>query len=97
MKGRLVLALLISLAVSYVQMAWAWTTPAAGSFAYDVYNLGVVNMLQGPIGYVAAVAGLIIGAVAMLGGRIMWAIPTFLASGLMWAAPSIVQSMGAII
>lgn len=34
----------------------AWSAPASGSFAYDMYDIGVNKLLKGPVGFVGGVA-----------------------------------------
>lgn len=36
--------------------AAAWSAPASGSFAYDMYDIGVNKLLKGPVGFVGGVA-----------------------------------------
>ncbi len=76
---------------------WALANPAAGTFAYDVYDIGVLQMLQGPIGFVAGAVAVVIGAVAAIIGRVMLAIPAILGGAILLKADTIVNSMGAII
>ena len=44
-------------------MPSAIAVPAAGSLAYDLYDIGVNQILLGPIGFVAGVAFMAIAAV----------------------------------
>ena len=98
-KQKLLLALiLIMLCYSIVpSTCFAWTTPAAGSFAYDIYDIGVTKILQGPIGFVAGVAAVLIGAIAAIMGKLMFAFPAILGGAAIITAPTIVNSMGALI
>ena len=43
--------------------AMAMTVPAAGSFAYDLYDIGVNQILLGPIGFIAGVACMVFAAI----------------------------------
>jgi len=38
--------------------AHAFTTPAAGSFMYDIYDIAVEKLLKGPAGFVAGVGAI---------------------------------------
>ena len=98
-KQKLMLVLMLVMVCASVMPAtvFAWTTPAAGSFAYDIYDVGVVKILQGPIGFVAGVAAVVLGAISAIIGRIMLAIPAILGGAALITAPTIVTSMGAII
>jgi hypothetical protein len=98
-KQKSILAFMLIMVSASVMpaLALAWTTPAAGSFAYDIYTIGVTNILQGPIGFVAGVASVLIGAIAAITGRIMFALPAILGGAAIITAPTIVNSMGAVI
>lgn len=96
---NLIIALLLSLmaVAASTTSVWALAAPAAGSFAYDVYDIGILQMLQGPIGFVAGAVAVILGAVAAIAGRIMFAIPAILGGAILLKADTIVNSMGALI
>ena len=57
------------------RLALAFTAPAAGSFAYTVYNVAITQMLNGAIGFVAGVGAMVLGAVMAIQQKIMLAIP----------------------
>jgi len=88
------LALLLVLALSPVAMAI--TAPAAGAFAYDVYDVAINSILKGPIGFVAGVVAIVFGAVAAIRAEVMYAIPAILGGAILLKADSIVTSLGAI-
>ena len=54
-------ALLASVMSLFAPSAFAFTAPAAGSFGYDIYDIVVVKMLGGPLGWVGAAMLLIWG------------------------------------
>lgn len=89
------LALLFVLMIA--PFAHAITAPAAGSFAYDVYDIGVNKILKGPIGFVAGVVAIVMGAAAAIMGEIMYAIPAILGGGILLKADAVVTSLGAMI
>jgi hypothetical protein len=96
--NRLMLFMVISMSVLMLQsIAFAIVAPAAGTFAYDVYDVAVVKMLQGPIGFVGGVAAMIIGAVLAIQGKIMGAIPAICGGAVLLKADALVTSLGAII
>ena len=96
--ARLILFLVICMSVMMIySMAFAIVAPAAGTFAYDVYDVAVVKMLQGPIGFVGGVAAMIIGAVLAIQGKIMGAIPAICGGAVLLKADALVTSLGAII
>ncbi len=75
--------------------AFAITTPAAGSFAYDVYDIAVTKILQGPIGFVAGVIAIVTGAVFAIKSEIMTAIPAVIGGAVLLKADAVVNSLGA--
>lgn len=56
---QIVMAMLLTVAAVGAQ---AFTTPAAGSFGYDVYDIVVNQILGGPIGFIGGVFLLVWGA-----------------------------------
>lgn len=99
-EWRIMLAFLgvaaISLTGLFSPNAFALTNPTAGSMAYDVYNIAVNQILQGPIGFVGGVAMVVIGAATFPKSWPLGA-ATAISGGAMLKAPAIVGSMGLII
>ncbi len=90
-------AFLVALAaLVYSGAAEALTTPAAGSFAYDIYDVAVNSILKGPIGFVAGIAAIVLGAVQAIQGKMMMAFPAILGGAGLIKADTIVSSMGSI-
>ncbi len=80
-----------------IPAAHAITAPAQGSFAYSVYDIGVNDILDGPIGFVGGVGAVVFGAINAIQGKVMGAIPAILGGAAMLQANNIVTSLGAII
>lgn len=74
----------------------AINTPTTGSFAYDVYDIAVNSILKGPVGFVAGVSAIALGAVAAIRSQVMAAIPAVLGGAALLKADAIVSSLGAI-
>ncbi|MDD2464792.1 MAG: hypothetical protein PHI97_12420 [Desulfobulbus sp.] len=89
--------MLMALTVFFGGTAFAMTTPAATSFAYDIYNIGVNQILLGPIGFVAGVAFVILAAVLALRNMYVPAGGIVLAAAFMLNADTVITSMGAMI
>ena len=93
--------MLVLMAAAFVfgmsEMASAITAPVAGSFAYDVYDIGVNKILQGPIGFVGGVMAIVIGAIAAVKAQIMLAIPAILGGAVILKADAITTSLGMVI
>jgi len=76
--------------------ALAVTAPTSGTFAYDVYDIAVNKILNGPIGFVGGTAAMAIGAVAAIQQRVFAAVPAILGGAMLLKANSILSSLGAI-
>lgn len=75
----------------------AMTVPAAGSFAYDLYDIGVNQILLGPIGFVAGVACMVFAAILAIRQMILPAAGVVLGGAFLLKADAVVQTIGAII
>ena len=73
---------------------YAFTAPAAGSFAYDVYDIAVKKIAQGPVGFVAGVTGIVLGVMQLFAGRVLSAVPGVLGGALILKSEDIVTSLG---
>ncbi len=94
----LVMALLVGIGILMnIPAAHAVTAPTTGSFAYSVYDIGVNDILKGPIGFVGGVAAMVFGAVSAIQGRVLQAAPAILGGAAMLKADTIVSSLGAIV
>jgi len=76
------------------QEALAVAAPAAGSFAYDIYDIAVNDILKGPIGFVAGLGAVAYGAGLAIRQQIAGAIPALLGGGALLKADVIVGSLG---
>lgn len=96
--GKEVRLMLVFMAAAMVlglsSVASAITAPAAGSFAYDVYDIGVNKILKGPIGFIGGVSAIVIGAIAAIRAQIMLAIPAILGGAVILKADTITTSLG---
>ncbi|BCK65883.1 conjugative transfer protein TraE [Aeromonas caviae] len=74
----------------------AWSTPAAGSFAYDMYDIGVNKLLKGPVGFVAGVGIIAYSASNFSQGPWKAIMGILMGSGVA-KADTITSSMGAMV
>lgn len=92
---RLGIALMVfGVTVITARIAAAFTAPASGSFAYTVYDVAINQMLNGPIGFVAGVGAMALGAVMAIQQKIMLAIPCILGGAVLLNAESLVTTLG---
>jgi len=80
--------------VGLAGVAHAFTTPAAGSFMYDLYDIAVNKLLKGPAGFVAGVGAMVFGAFTLLRGAVLQSIPAVLGGAVLIKADSIVNTLG---
>lgn len=77
--------------------ALALTTPATGSFAYDLYDIGVNQMLLGPIGFVGGCGVMVLAAILAIRQMLLPAAGAVLGGAFLLKADTVVQSVGALI
>jgi hypothetical protein len=75
----------------------AFTAPAAGTFAFDIYDIGVNQILKGPIGFAAGVGSMVAAAVMAIRQMLLPAAATVLGGAFLLKADSVVASLGALI
>jgi len=79
------------------RVAFAWASPAAGDFAYDVYDIAVNRIAKGPVGFVVG-SGLLAGSV-FCATRSAWVpgIAMAVGSGIVYKVDTIAQSLGFVV
>ena len=77
--------------------AFALATPAAGSFAYDLYDIGVNQMLLGPVGFVGGCSVMVLAAILAIRQMLLPAAGAVLGGAFLLKADTVVQSVGALI
>ncbi len=94
-KSKFGMAAIISglVVVLFPSLSAAISVPAAGSFAYDIYDVVVVQVLQGPIGFVGGLATIVIGAAQLTKSWVM-AILGIIAGTVIIKADDITTSLG---
>ncbi len=95
-KQSLIAALTIT-TLMLASNALAMTTPATGSFAYDLYDIGVNQILLGPIGFVSGVACMVFAAIMAIRQMLLPAAGVVLGGAFLLKADAVVQSVGAVI
>ena len=97
MRQLQTIAVLIALYFLMANNAMAMTVPVAGSFAYDLYDIGVNQILLGPIGFVAGVACMVFAAILAIRQMILPAAGVVLGGAFLLKADAVVQTIGATI
>ncbi|MFZ5771484.1 MAG: hypothetical protein ACOY4W_08635 [Thermodesulfobacteriota bacterium] len=80
-----------------VTNANAFNAPAAGTFAFDIYDIGVNQILKGPIGFAAGVGSMVAASVMAIRQMLLPAAATVLGGAFLLKADSVVTSLGALI
>jgi len=80
-----------------VSQAEAFNAPAAGTFAFDIYDIGVNQILKGPIGFAAGVGSMVAAAILAIRQMLLPAAATVLGGAFLLKADSVVASLGALI
>ena len=75
----------------------AMTVPASGSFAYDLYDIGVNQILLGPVGFTGGVACMCVAAILAIRQMILPAAGVVLGGAFLLRANTVVESIGALI
>ncbi len=79
------------------RVAHALAAPAPGTFAFDIYDVGVNQILKGPIGFAAGVGSMVAAAVMAIRQMLLPAAATVLGGAFLLKADSVVTSLGALI
>jgi hypothetical protein len=76
---------------------FALAAPGAGTFAYDLFDIGINQILKGPIGFVAGVACMVLAAVLAVRQMLLPAVCSVLGGAFLLKADSVVQTIGAMV
>lgn len=95
-KRLLVTMLLTGIVLSVVGPAavFAFTTPSSGTFAYDVYDIGIEKILKGPIGFVAGAGAMVYGATKLFVGQVFPAVISILGGAVFLKSPELIETLG---
>jgi hypothetical protein len=96
LRMKLALVLMVFGASFGSSAVFAFTTPAAGSFGYDVYNTVVNDILGGPIGFVGGVFLIVWGATQLMRNWMM-TIACVIAGTVLIKSVTILTSLGALV
>jgi hypothetical protein len=88
---------MVMFVVFMAQNAMAFSVPSSGSFAYDLYDLAVNQILKGPVGFVAGIGFIILCVFAIARQMVLPAILCLFGGVILIKADSIVQSLGSLI
>lgn len=97
MRTTIIALLAVAMVMTMESMVHAVTAPVSGSFAYDVYDIAINNILKGPIGFVGGVACVAMGAIQGVRGAIMQAVPAIIGGAAIIKADAITESLGMLI
>lgn len=95
-KKSLVVFAALAVSIVVASTAQAITAPTTGSFAYDLYDIGVNEMLKGPAGFIGGLLGIVVSA-SKLSQNWLWASLGVLGSTCVIKADTITTSLGALL
>jgi hypothetical protein len=96
-QQRIMAAALVAIALLLASgMAGAFTAPATGDFGYDVYDIVVNQILNGPIGFIGGVALIVLGATQIMKNWMM-TILCIIAGTVLIRAEALVVTLGATV
>jgi len=72
-------------------------TPAAGDFAFELYDIVSHSILGGPIGIIAGIGCLVAGGVMAVQQKILGAVPCLLGGVIILQADTMIQSLGMLV
>ena len=90
------LALLLVAALLISSVAAAFTAPAAGDFGYDVYDIVVNQILNGPIGFIGGLFLIVFGATQIMKNWVL-TILCIIAGTVLIRAEALVVTLGAVV
>lgn len=98
-RNKLLIASLVvgTMVIAVAPDAFAVTAPVTGSFAFDVYDIAVNNILKGPVGFVCGVGAIAFGAFSAIRSQIFPAVAATLGGGMLIKSDAIVTSLGMLI
>lgn len=96
LQARVIMALAILVLVQ-AENSLAMTVPASGSFAYDLYDIGVNQILLGPVGFTGGVACMCVAAILAIRQMILPAAGVVLGGAFLLRANTVVETIGALI
>jgi hypothetical protein len=91
--SSLMLLVLIALLALLPTGAFAFTLPTTG-FGFELYDVVVNDGIKGPLGTMAGVVAMVIGAGAAISNKIMAAVPCVVGGGAILMADSLLEGMG---
>lgn len=81
----------------FASIGFSATAPQQNDKFYEIYDLLINDVVKGPIGYIIAVISGVYAAVMLATSRVVPAIMGIAGTAFIVIAPSIVESLGAII
>lgn len=93
-NSAMIFILAAALLLSFQGIALAIPVPAADTFIYDVYDIGVNKILKGAPGFVIGVGTIAWGGSHMLKSQVPMAIMSIIGGGIILKADSMVTTLG---
>lgn len=92
----LMLFVVVGMLLLAPQISSALSTPAPGDFMFDLYDIGVLKLLKGPLGYIVS-AGFIIMGIWIGSKELVAGIPFIIGGAILPRADKIAESFGLLL
>lgn len=86
--------LTVAFVIGFADAALALTSPASGSFFYDVYDIGVNKILKGAPGFVIGCGAIAWGGSMLFKSQVVPAVMSILGGGIVLKADTVVSTLG---
>lgn len=96
-SARTKAAIVAVLAGMTATAAWAFTAPEDGDLGFAIYDTVVNNIVEGPIGLMAAILAFGFGAFSLIQGRYLGGIMAVIAGVALVTAEAVVTSLGFLV
>ncbi len=78
-------------------MAWAIDVPESGAFGYELYDLAINDILDGPIGFLGGASAIVMGGYFAIRQQIMQSLPCIIGGSAILNADSMVSGLGLLL
>ncbi len=82
------------LGLGFVPSLFAFTTPSSGGFLYDMYDIVVNKLIEGPVGTATGVAAMVWGGIRLILGQWGGAVWPILGGAMLVKAEALTESLG---
>ena len=97
MKKTVFLSTLLLTFFGCLSTAWAISVPESGAFGYELYDLAINDILNGPIGFLGGASAIVMGGYFAIRQQIMQSLPCIIGGGAILNADNMVTGLGLLL